>query len=135
MVYTYLAETTRMLDDLSSKEFLYWLRKRLVNKYQEDPEILKKIDDIIYWHSIVPHIINPSTIDLICSKYWNTFHEKDNFMLNDIFGGEFYSAKQEEIRNFVISMIAEVFRSSRLTETKKDEHKKDDHVLDEFSFV
>ena len=124
-----------MLDSKTRKEFLYWLSKRLVNKYQEDKEIVDKLNEIVYYTTIVPNCIPNETIDTISSKYFSTFIEKDLFLLGDIYGGEYYSEKQEEIRRFVVSMVAEVFKTSKLgIETKQNEEQEYNHT-DEYSFL
>lgn len=128
-------EKNIMLDSKDRKEFLYWLSKRLTNKYQEDSEVIKRLNEIIYYTTIVPNCVDNDTIDRISAKYFNTFIERDASVLNDIFGGDYYSDKQEEIRTFVISMIAEVFRVSELSiETEQDEQEQDNHT-DEYSFL
>jgi hypothetical protein len=101
------------LDDSKGKEFLYWLRKRIENVYKDnDSEILSKLDKIIYDTTIVPNTIPPSTIDFICAKYFNNFHQDHNFVV-DLFGEVKENHINEQIRSFIINMIANIFRSSK----------------------
>lgn len=107
-----------MLDNDNHKEFLCWLRNRIQNRYKEsDPEIFRKLDYIIFNTVVVDQMVPDSVIDSICSRYFDTFHAKDISVLQDVFGDKFYSETEEQIRNFVIVMIGEIFKSSRKSPT------------------
>jgi hypothetical protein len=125
-----------MLDTLTKKQFLYWLKKRLINKYHEtDNDVLDTIDSIVYNYVIAPTVVNDSVIDEICCKYFDTFLKDDEYILRDIFGGEIYSEQQEKIRSFVISMISKVFKSQFSLKAENNQQQEYNHSVDEFSFL
>lgn len=125
-----------MLNSAESRQFLSWLKLRLVNKYkEEDKDVLSKIDEIIYYHTIVPNMVDQGTINKICQEYFGAFHKDDNFLLRDIFGGEFYSDQQEQIRSFVISMVSNILKSGQSVKTENNQQEKNDHNVDEYSFL
>lgn len=124
-----------LLDDCGGNEYLKWIRNRIVNTYKEtDKDIISRLDKIIYNYKLVPTTVKPSVIDKICSRYWNNFCNDDNqWMLEDIFEQGIVDTQKENIRLFVIGILAELLKDSDKLPEK--EHKDDNDYLDMFSFM
>lgn len=105
------------LDSKSHKDFLLWLRKRLENKYKEkDQSVLKRLNEIIYAHRLIPGSLPPDTIDAICVKYFERFvPKKDQDVLREAFGQELVDQQNNNIRQFVISMFEELLNIPQST--------------------
>lgn len=96
----------------NDKEFLKWLRNRLINKYREDESIVTALNDIITTKVILSSenkIINQAIVEKICNKFWPNF---DGTNSGDVIGISDYSeSEREQIRKCVRGILLE-FRNN-----------------------
>lgn len=105
---------------MSGNEYLRWIRNRIANTYKEkDPEILSKLDKIIYNYKLVPVTLPESTINKVCSRYWDTFCLDNNqWILEDIFGEQTVDDQKDNIRSFVMGMLSDIMKTNDSVEEK-----------------
>ena len=96
--------STTTLRDNDPKEFLNWLKSRLIHKYQEDKLILEKISDIIDRYYFVNKCIDINFIDNVCKKYFIDF----DFEYDKSTGMGLTEDFKNKLRYFVINIIQEV---------------------------
>lgn len=101
-----------MRSDISkndSVEFLFWLKNRLKNKYNEDHLIINTLNNIINTKKIVDKTIDVSVVEHICCSLWPNFNNANS----DYFCGvdEMNSKEKDEIRLLVTKILAEARKS------------------------
>lgn len=92
----------------NDRNFLEWLKNRLVNKYREDKLIVDTLDSIIKTKTIISQqdkIINRDIVEKICNKMWPNF---DGTNSGDVIAIEDYSEdEKEKIRKYVTGILLE----------------------------
>lgn len=86
--------------------FLNWLYLRLKNKYNEDPEILYQLNDIIKNYKLINTNIDIEFIDNICK---NHFVEFDMEKTPDLTFG-FTEEDRNKYRGFVLDILKNIIK-------------------------
>lgn len=95
------------------KQFLEWLKNRLINKYNEDQLITDTLENIIKTKAIVSQNIDIEVVERICNKIWPNF---DGTNTGNIIGiSEYSEPERDQIRKCVTGILLE-FRKGQFNE-------------------
>jgi hypothetical protein len=89
------------------KEFLVWLHTRLKNKYNEDPEVLKKIQFIIDNKKLIGHHISVHFINAMCNRHYPGWEFEKTPDLEIGYGDH----EKRQIYTFVSSLVLDTINA------------------------
>jgi hypothetical protein len=97
------------MNNQTCKEFLVWLQSRLKLKYNEDPDVLKRIQYIIDHKKIIDERVSVNFINGICNRHYPGF----DFEKTPDFSMGYGDEEKKRIYSFVSSIIVDTINAQQ----------------------